>query len=115
MTEGEAVHDLNCALLDAIEETISGLLSRSVLAALYEHLAQRHSIARSELPSRLETLCEVLQQTIGYSATRTVERAIAKALFSRMKIPFNSSPNRTLVDYVEEAKKLVSEGFPSRL
>jgi hypothetical protein len=112
--ESEALNEFDRALMKAIDGTISALLSPSVLGALYEHLAQHHSITSNELPGRLETLRAVLRQTIGFSASRTVERAIAKTLYSNLKIRFNSNTSQTLVDYVEEAKKLTSEESRSR-
>jgi len=112
--EGDALRDFNRVLASVIEETISGLLGKQVVQPLYDHLTNHHSIPKDALPSHLTTLHEVLRYTIGLVATGTVERAIARTLCVRLRIPFNSSSDLTLLEYVEEAKRNLAEQLRSR-
>lgn len=107
--QGVGLHDFDRVLIKAIEETISSLLSKRVLDALYEHLARYHSITRDELPVRLETLHAVMGQAIGYTASATIERAIARGLYSRLNMRFKNSSSSTLLEYVNEAKRNLVE------
>jgi hypothetical protein len=113
--EGEASDDFNRVLAEAIEKTISALLGQRVLAALYEHLKKHHSITSDALPAHLKTLHDVLQHSLGFAASTTVERAIARALYSRLNMRFRSTTNLTLLEYVDEAKRnLAAEQSRSR-
>lgn len=97
--------DFEDALMKAIDEVILALLGPGVLQSLYTHLDKHHSITRDDLPYRLDMLFTLLEETLGVQSARTIGRTIAKAFYSRLKIEFRSSPNHTLLDYVEEAKR----------
>ena len=112
--EDEALRNFDHVLTEAIDGTVSALLSRTVLTALYEHLEKHYSIEYEALPANLKTLHLVLQRTIGFAASTTVERAIAKALYARLKIHFRSTTNLSLLEYVDEAKKNLAAEKPLR-
>lgn len=112
--DGETLRDFNRVLVAVIEDTVSALLGHSVLEALHEHLENHHSISKDALPAHLKTLHEVLQRAIGFAASTTVERAVARALYVRLRIRFRSSSNLTLLEYVDEAKRNLAEQSHSR-
>lgn len=97
-------------LLESVDETMTALLSRTVVDALYLHLETTHSIPRNEIPYNIETLCSTLQKIFGPSGMSTISRAIARRLFIKLGLTFPDGPPRTLPDYLEEAKIRKREG-----
>jgi hypothetical protein len=107
----EDLEHLPVLLLESIDETISTLLSRTVVDALYVHLRTFHSIARDEVPNRLDTLSTTLGKIFGTSS-KTITKAIARKFYLKLGLEFTGHPSRTLVEYVDEAKtKLKKSSF----
>jgi len=94
----------NDALVESIDETITDLLSRGVVDALYAHLKTFHSISRDELPYRLDTLLTALEKIFGVRGAQTITKAIARKFYLKLGLEFTDSPSRTLLEYVDEAK-----------
>jgi hypothetical protein len=97
------------ALLESIDEAITGLLSREVVDALYLNLQTVHSISRDEVPHNLEALCSALDKIFGPHSTGTICKAIARKLYVKLGLTFYNDSGRTLIEYVEEAKIKVRE------
>ena len=97
-------------MVESIDETITALLSREVVDALYAHLQSTHSIAKDEVPYRLETLLSTFERTFGLPSSKTICKAIARKFYSNLWLTFSDNPSRTLVEYVEEAKIKLQEG-----
>ena len=100
----ENLEHLNVLLTETIDETITTLLSREVVDALYLHLQKVHSISKDEVPCKLEILCSTLERTFGRPGSMTICKAIARRLFAKLDLTFTNSPNRTFLEYVEDAK-----------
>ena len=96
--------EFNDALVESIDETITGLLSREVANALHTHLLKVHAISRDEIPYRLETLFSTLEETFGLTSSKTIGKVIARNLYAKLGLSFHDNPSRTLLEYVEEAK-----------
>ena len=94
----------NDALVESIDETITELLSRAVVDALYAHLETFHSISRDELPNRLDALFSALEKIFGVRGSQTITKAIAKKFYLKLGLEFTDNPSRTLVEYVDQAK-----------
>lgn len=94
----------NDALVESIDETITELLSRAVVDALYAHLETFHSISRDELPYRLDALFSALENIFGVRGSQTITKAIAKKFYLKLGLEFTDNPSRTLVEYVDQAK-----------
>ena len=92
------------ALLESIDETITGLLSREVVKSLYLNLKTVHSIPRDEVPYRLDILISTLERIFGLRGSKTICKAIAKKSYAKLDLTFLDIPNRTLLDHVQEAK-----------
>jgi len=99
----ENVTHFHVLLLESIDETITALLSRSVVDALYVNLQKFHSISRNEVPYRLDTLLTILEKIFGASS-QTITRAIARKFYLKLGLEFTCNPSRTLLEYVDEAK-----------
>jgi hypothetical protein len=97
--------DLNSALRQAIDETIFVLLGQSVLESLYRVLDEKYSVASDELPYRLDTMFQVLENTFGLRGSGTIERAITRSFYWKIGLQLKETEGYKLQDYVEEAKK----------
>ena len=104
MRRPETVKEFNDLLLESIDESVAVLLSRQVVDALYVHLQTVHSITRDDVPNRLDILIAALQRTLG-SGALTVGKVIARAFYLKLQLEFTNDPNRTLLEYVDEARK----------
>lgn len=99
----ENLEHLHVLLLESIDETVTTLLSRTVVDALYLHLQKFHSIARDEVPYRLDTLLTTLEKIFGASS-QTIAKGIARKFYFKLGLEFTGDPSRTLLEYVDEAK-----------
>jgi len=91
-------------LLESIDETITGLLSRKVVDALYLNLQTVHSISRDEVPYKLDTFCSTMEKLFGLRGANTICKAIARKLYAKLGLTFYDNPDRTLLEYVEDAR-----------
>ena len=96
--------ELNDALIESIDETITAILSRTVVDALYAHLQTVYSISRDEIPYRLDTLYTTLEKIFGVRSSQTITKAIARKFYLKLGLEFTGNPSRTLLEYVDEAK-----------
>ena len=101
---------LNALLAESIEETLTTLLSWKVFEALYLYLQDVHSIPADEVPCKLEILCSTLTALFGPSGSRTICKAIARKLFTKLGLTFSGNPERTLPEYVGDAKIKLANG-----
>jgi hypothetical protein len=95
------------AFLESMDETITALLSREVVNALYIHLQRAHSMPRTEVPYKTEDLCSTLNKIFGTAGTATISKAIARRLFIKLGLTFSDNPPRTLAQYLQEAKSRI--------
>jgi hypothetical protein len=96
--------EFNEALVESIDETITDLLSRAVVDALYVRLQTDHSISRDEVPYRLDTLFAILEKIFGVRSSQTIAKAMARKFCLKLRLEFTGNPDRTLLEYVDEAK-----------
>ena len=101
--------EFNDALVESIDETITELLSRTVVDALYVHLQTFHSISRDEVPYRLDTLFTSLERTFGVRSSQTITKAIARKFYLKLGLDFTDKPTRSLLERVDEAKMKLQE------
>jgi hypothetical protein len=109
LQQAELEREFNDILIDSIDESITALLSREVVDALYAHLQSVHSISKDEIPRRLETLCSTLEKIFGHSY-KIICRAITRKFYAKLGLTFFANPGRTLIEYVEEAKIKLGKG-----
>jgi len=105
----ERKREFNEILIEAIDETITVLLSQGVAKALYDHLQATYSISRDEIPSKLDILLSTLEKTFGATSSRTISKVIARELYARLSLTFYDNPGRTFLEYVEDAKVKLQE------
>ena len=106
--------DFNETLCSAIDKTIVEVLGDAVLVALYSVLEHRYAITRDELAYRTDTLFQVLETTFGLSGAKNVGNRIAQKLYRKLELPFHDRESYALLDYVEDAKKMLARPTPCR-
>ena len=89
----------------AIDGTILGIVGEDVLRSLYKHLSDRYDISPDELPYRLDTLFEAVEDTFGVRGARTLGKAIARRFYFDHGLHFVETEGDTLQDYLEQAKR----------
>jgi hypothetical protein len=97
------------ALLEAVD---AGLLvpGEIVRTAIYERIERSYRVKREEILEKLETFHEALQDLLGASASKVMEKLIARNLYSRLELNFRQHDGWTLVDYVNHAKEAKRSG-----
>ena len=80
-----------------------------VRTAIYERIERSYQIRREEIPEKLETFCQALQDLLG-AGGKVMEKLIAKSLYRRLKLSFTEHDGWTLVDYVKHAKRSEANG-----
>ena len=106
--------EFNDLLVQSIDETITDLLSRAVVDALYAHLQTVYSVPKDEVPNRLDTLLTALEKVFGASS-QTITRAIARKFYLKLGLEFTNHPSYTLIEYVDEAKMKLRTSSSSNL
>jgi hypothetical protein len=97
--------EFNSEVKRAIDGAIFGIVGQDVLRSLYTHLKEQYDITPNEIPNRLDSVFETLEQTFGGKGARTLSRAIARRLYIRLNLQFVETENYRLQDYMEQAKK----------
>lgn len=98
---------LNRITIESFDETVRGILGDGVVEPFYSYLAAK-GIPKNEIPTRLERLCVVLDETFGRGSP-TVQRAVAKRIYAKLGLSFVNSDQRTLVEYLREAERAVEK------
>jgi hypothetical protein len=104
--------EFNDEVKRAIDGTIYGILGEQVLRTLYNYLRTSYDITPDEIPYRLDSLFETLERTFGVAGARTLSREIAKRVYYRYNIDFVTIDGHKLQDYLEHAKRVLSQQSP---
>jgi hypothetical protein len=100
--------DFNSLLIESVEETVRDVLGPRVTSAFWYHYQAFLGITREEMPYRLPTLFESLKGMFGVGGD-TLGRLIVRKLYAKANVHLNYSPERSLTDYVEELKQILSQ------
>jgi len=96
-------HGLEGLLLDSIEETLSDILGSRAKEAIFDFLEINCLIGRNEFAGSLGDLFIVLDETFG-RGSKTLGKAIAKKLYSKLNWEFFDCPEYDLNDYLVNVK-----------
>lgn len=94
----------NKLILEAIEAGISNALGDSAKDVIFYHLEKKYALERNNLPNRLEEFSNGLKVLFGPGA-EVLEHAIAKNIYSKLNIAFEEESEKTLISYIELAKR----------
>jgi len=93
----------------AIQDTIQEFLGLSILEALESELKTKHNISSEELPYRLETVYDILENRFGVVGAEKLAPSIAKTLYGKRGLPFHNHEGYSLPHYIRTAKSTLSE------
>lgn len=103
----QAIHvhagGLEGLLFDSIEETLADLLGPRAKEAIFDYLERNYLIGRNEITKSLGDFFSVLDETFG-RGSRTIGKAIAKRLYSKLNWEFVDCPEYELTDYLSNIK-----------
>jgi hypothetical protein len=95
-------------LLDCISETLTDLLGTRVREAVYDYMERNCHVARNEIPEHLDDLFKLLERCFGARSMDVIGRAIARNLYSKLDLRFESVPKFRLIDYLERIRSRIS-------
>jgi len=88
----------------SVDETLAGILGINVRDSVYLALLTSLSLTRDEIPYHLDKFEQFLESTVGRRAAYVIFRAIAKRLYSELKLTYVANPSFRLTDYVSGAR-----------
>jgi len=107
--EDKRFREFNDVLVEAIEESISEILGRRALEALYVGLEKRYDVKRDEVPYRIETAFKILSDTFGTKGSQILGMRVVRRLYKKLNLPLYESPSRSFSKYIENAKNALAQ------
>ena len=104
MTEDDPLPEFNSLFLKILDQEMMGLFSADVTRSLYENLFKFHGVTREQVPLQIDKLQATLRQVFGRGGL-VIERHISKGFYKALGIQFDAVTNRSLEDYVKQAKE----------
>jgi hypothetical protein len=101
---------LDSLILDSIDKALGDLLSVRVREAIYDSLERMKLLARTEIPQHLDVFFGLLEETFG-KGSRTIGKAVAKRLYSRLGWEFTETPGFEFPDYLQMARRRLCGKF----
>jgi hypothetical protein len=101
----------NSALLKSIEESIAAFLSRDTSSAY--HVYGFLGLSREEIPAHLKEFFDALTRLFGVSG-EVLGRRIIRRLYEELGLSFVQKPNGSLVDHVDDARRMFLDGLRSK-
>lgn len=109
MQKGESARHLSEAdfgrlLVESVDESLDCVLGEIVRKAVYDALEKHHSIARNQIPKRLDDFTLGLENSFGVVPSKTIGKVVIKRLYSKLGLEFVERADWRLPDYVKEAR-----------
>ena len=101
-------NEFNMMFIESVEETISGLLGRTVSDAFTTHLQAYMGLSLDEIPDRPDAFFKALSGSFGIAGDR-VGKYIVRKLYQKARVQFAEHDGGTLVDYVTALKQRLTE------
>jgi hypothetical protein len=90
-------------LSESIDEALTDLLGSRTREAVYDYLERNCSLARNEIPNRLDAFFKLLNETFGKGGS-TIGKVIVKKLYAKLGWEFVEIQSYGLMDYVETVR-----------
>ncbi len=81
---------------EAVDKTLNQVLGSAAANAIYFYLEKDHSIKKNEIPEKLESFCEAIQEYLSTGAAM-VEKQILRNLYSNLELDEEKSPTSSLI------------------
>ena len=96
-------------LSDSIDEALTDLLGSRAREAIYDYMERNYSVARNEIPERLDDLFKLFEGYFGVKSKNVIGRVIARNVYSKLDWEFESIPNFEFGDYLEIIRTRVAK------
>jgi len=103
----------NSTLNKSIVETIAAVLGRSVAAATSYYLHAFLGLSTENIPTHLKEFFNALTRSFGVGG-EVLGRAIVRSLYAELSLSLVQNSNYSLVEYVEDAKKMFLKGLKDK-
>ena len=98
----------NELFVQSIDETITGILGRTVSKAFTNYVRTRFCLEIDAIPERPEVLFSALHDSFGAGGDR-VGRYIVRKLYQKAGIEFLDGDGRPLAEYVQTLKRRLTD------
>ena len=105
--------DFNDLLIDSVGEAITDVLGARVTPAFWNHVQAYLGITKEEMANDLDTLFSALKDAFGVGGD-TLGRLVLKKLYAKVGVPFEYTPDRPLLKYVEDLKEFLAKDLMRR-
>jgi len=95
-------------LLQSVDETIAGILGKTVSNAFTNHMHTHFDLEIEQIPDRPEVLFSALHDSFGIGGDR-VGKYIVRKLYQKAGVDFLENDGHTLAEYVQTLKSRLSE------
>jgi len=92
-------------LLQTIDENLKHIFRETATHIIYQFLENNYSLRREEIPEKLETFMEGLQEFFR-SGAHVIEQSILKELHANLGLKYKSREDYRFVDYVEDLENV---------
>ncbi|TET57116.1 hypothetical protein E3J51_03540 [Candidatus Bathyarchaeota archaeon] len=81
---------------EAVDKTLNQVLGSAAANAIYFYLEKDHAIKKNEIPEKLESFCEAIQEYLSTGAAM-VEKQILRNFYSNLELYEENSPTSSLI------------------
>jgi hypothetical protein len=107
-TAGNYSSVFDSLLLECINEILTDILSTRAREAVYDNLERTRFLSRNQIPKHLDAFFQLLEETFG-KASKTIGRAIAKKLYSKLGLEFVETPGLEFADHLQTLRRKLGE------
>ena len=88
-------------LLQTIDENLKHIFRETATHIIYQFLESKYSLKREEIPEKLETFMEGLNEFFG-SGVHVIEQSILKELHVNLGLKYKMREDYSFVDYIDD-------------
>lgn len=93
-------------LLESIDESFKEIFGEMATEIIYDHLEDKYSLKREEIPEKLEVFIEGMEAFFNSSAAWTVEKNVLKNFYSTFGLQYQNEEGRSFIDHVAKLRSI---------
>jgi len=101
----DAKEEFKKILLQTIDENLKQIFQETATHIIYQFLENNYSLKREEIPEKLETFMEGLQEFFR-SGAHVIEQSILKELYSNLGLEYKSREGCRFLDYIDDLENV---------
>jgi serine/threonine protein phosphatase PrpC len=98
----------NELLVQSVDETIAGILGKTVSSAFTNYMHNNFGLEIREIPSRPETLFTALHDSFGLGGDR-LGKYIVRKLYQKAGVEFPENDGHSLTEYIQALKTRITD------